>query len=540
MGFRAGIKRKPPALAIFLIIFLGLALRLFVWQNCSIVNPDAISYIHQAKALYYGQWHELTRCGLSHLSIYPPLITAAHHITNDWVVAARIISLVFGLAMLTVLYNLLRLFFDEEISMLVLLLFTLIPIFVKGSIQIIRDPEFWFLYVLGLYFLFRQREKTLALDTVWSGLCFSLAIWCRIEAVFILIMSAFYVFFSRKHRRFLWLFLFFMPLALILSGLLLWATAHGISLKNIHRVNEIFVRAAFPLHQYRYLETILLQMIKETPQGIVSHFLSEARNTIWLVGLGTLVNRLCEGFFYPYILVALAGLAGIGKEIRKDMRIPFLLTLTVFAIFFLYFHILFVWRISYRNMAVIIIPCAVLTGFGFRNSLNFLNTRAPFQKSGAVWFLAALVLLFGLARNLMPEKQNMAVFKEIGQLIEKEDRGKGPVTVSSCSRSPGWVSFYANLNYPGTYCGNQQAYQWKEIERDPRTFYERLTDEGIRYFLWEETCCSKEALRALLETESGRFKKRGEWHHPTTGQMILYERVGLRNENQALDPARTD
>ena len=37
---------------IYLVVLLGLAIRLLAWTNTQVVNPDGTLYIHQAKAIY--------------------------------------------------------------------------------------------------------------------------------------------------------------------------------------------------------------------------------------------------------------------------------------------------------------------------------------------------------------------------------------------------------------------------------------------------------------------------------------------------------
>ena len=57
----------------WLVILIGLGLRLWVCLHTVIVNPDGALYIHQAMALYFKNWNSLKTCGLTFLSSYPVL-----------------------------------------------------------------------------------------------------------------------------------------------------------------------------------------------------------------------------------------------------------------------------------------------------------------------------------------------------------------------------------------------------------------------------------------------------------------------------------
>ena len=170
------------------VLFVGLVLRLIAWANTSVINPDGALFIHQARALYFGQMDTLF-CVQSDLPNYPIMIAGAYWLFHDWVFSARIVSFVFGFGTLIPLYFLFKRFFDDRVSVLGTLVFAVIPIFVGSSVDLIRDPILWFFAALGFYWF------TLALDNkspwflTWSCLSFMMASWARIEAAFIILFS---------------------------------------------------------------------------------------------------------------------------------------------------------------------------------------------------------------------------------------------------------------------------------------------------------------------------------------------------------------
>jgi len=178
-----------------LIILLGFAIRLFSFHYTYIINPDGVLYIHQARAIYYGIKDSILTCSMSYLSNYSILIVLAYKIFGDWVAAAKSVSLFFGTITLIPLYFLLDRFFKKEITVLTTLVFALIPIFVAKSVDVVRDPIYWFFSVLGLYLFVSQIEKRNYLYLILSSLCFLMAAWARIEAILFVLAS--FIFMTR-------------------------------------------------------------------------------------------------------------------------------------------------------------------------------------------------------------------------------------------------------------------------------------------------------------------------------------------------------
>ena len=61
--------------------------------------------------------------------------------------------------MIIPLYLFLRRFLDEKTSFLTTFIFVMLPLFVDQSVNVIRDPSYWFFSVLGLYLLVYDDEK---------------------------------------------------------------------------------------------------------------------------------------------------------------------------------------------------------------------------------------------------------------------------------------------------------------------------------------------------------------------------------------------
>ena len=89
-GFQSrGYFLTPAIIWFFIVLIIAVVLRCMAWSNTSVITPDGAAYIFQAKAIFYGQWHDIADCGAGFKSFpaYPFLIAAFYHVFPDWVIA---------------------------------------------------------------------------------------------------------------------------------------------------------------------------------------------------------------------------------------------------------------------------------------------------------------------------------------------------------------------------------------------------------------------------------------------------------------------
>jgi 4-amino-4-deoxy-L-arabinose transferase-like glycosyltransferase len=151
---------KPRLCAPIVWVLAGaFVLRVYSAALRCAVNPDGAQYLFQASAIFNHQWHDLLACKLSYISPLPFLIAVCFGIFRDWIIAGQAVSVFFGTATLVPLYYPLRRFSDVTISTLTVLIYALVPVFVEGSGNILRDPVFWFFSVLGMLMFARQLDE---------------------------------------------------------------------------------------------------------------------------------------------------------------------------------------------------------------------------------------------------------------------------------------------------------------------------------------------------------------------------------------------
>jgi len=505
------------------VILLGFAIRLFICQFTYIINPDGVLYIHQARALYYRQWESLTTCSMSFLSIYPVIISWAYSIFNDWIIAAKSISVLFGSMTLIPVYLLFRRIFDDKISTLGTLVFALMPVFAIRSADVVRGPVYWFFSVLGIYFFVsRFYGSKFRLYLFLSCLSFLLASLARIEAMMFIALSLFFLL-IKDAKKIQSSAFFILPSFIALFLILSSSIFLDLSISSIFRINEIQVKFSGPFIEHINLRAYLQDLSNQQHIETVKFFLHKARNLTWLIAIGTLFVYVVKVFFYPFFLLFLAGFMKLNGKIKEIKPIFYLLILSVAALVVLYFHILQTWIISQRFMVLFVLPSFIFIGFGLKNLTNFLKARLSLSLPAALSLVCLLVLVFGLSKDLKPREADKLVFREIGEFIAKQEGNSKEIEIAASLHTIRWLSFYANLNYPGAPCPQPCSSFLAIVGDSYKCFIRNLHRNKFRYFLWEEKHWPNHTFNFIEQKKADDFSELRRWNHPDTGRMILFK-----------------
>jgi len=505
-----------------LVIGLGFVIRLFCFHYTAVINPDAPLYIHQARAIYYGLYDSLATCPLGYLSNYPIFVAGAYPIFGDWVAAAKSVSLLFGILTLIPLYFLARRFLDERISILVTLIYALMPVFVDRSVDVVKGPAFWFFSVLGLYLFVNQLDKKNNIYLLISSLCFLMATWARAEGVLFIAVSFVFILLAKQDKKFEKLFVFAIPVIAIILLIIASLVVYQPSLPLL-RYQAMIGFLSSPFSGYEALRAGL-ESLKDYAQGPVKPFYIDwVRHLVWFVALGIVLINLAAAFFYPFFLVFLFGLLGVWERIKNDRRVLYFALLGIGALIVLYMYVLRSQTMSTRFLAIFLIPSFVFLGFGLEKLMLFLRSRFDLRESIAFFIICLLILGFSLPKNLKPREKDKVVFKEIGALIAEREGNETEILVATSQHSVRWISFYANAKFKGAPCP-EKNYDLKNVLGGSYSeFVENLRGRGIRYFLWEEKHWPSQTADYLRIGNPEDFIKIGTWTHPDTGKLMLFE-----------------
>ncbi len=505
------------------VFFAGFLLRLYACLSTFVVNPDAAIYIHQARAIFFGQLDKVVTCGTGFVSNYALFIAGAYAVFKDWILAAQAVSLLFGSGVLIAVYSLARRFFDTTISALVMLVFAVMPVFVSRSADAVRGPVYWFFMTWGLYASIRHTEKRGCLYLLLANIFFLMAAWARIEAVLLIILTSVYLLLFQRERPVKKGIVFLLPT--IIASIVSFTAMSRFDLpaSTLLRVNEIGSKVTAPMLQYQQLREHLKDLAARNRDGLTEHFLPEARNLVWLVALGTLINRVLEAFFYVFLLIFLLGFAGFRKRVREDPRLIYFLLLACGGFILLYAHTLDNWMIYYRFIAIIIYPCTVFCGFGLERIVRFCTSRLHFRVGGIYTAIAVLIVAVTLPKNLDARREDKQVFRQIGEYVALKEGNSREISVLASMDTIRWFSLYANLNYPGVVCPQPYIRFDTIVGKTYPHFVKQLRKRQVKYFLWEEKHWPTKRFNLSKKYHRRHFRELNRWFHPDTGQMILYE-----------------
>jgi uncharacterized membrane protein YfcA len=516
--------RLTPEKISFLGVFvIAVALRLIAWSNTPVIAPDGVIYISQAKAIFYGQLEEIAKCtGVDILSVYPFLIALFYNVFSDWIIAAKAISFIFGVATIIPLYFLLRQFFDYKISALTSLIIAVNPFFVSTSVEILRGPIYWFFSVLGLYLFTVCIKKENQLFLLLSSISFLLAAWTRIEGILFFAVSFLYLLFKNRNIRSVLIFIF--PAIIGFAVTFFIASFKDISIHDLHRGDDILNRIAGIFSGYLKISGEIKELagaIDGSTNGVLKLFLVEARMNAWLIALGTLINRILETFFYPLVIPVLLGFGKL-RKIKEDPRIFYFMLLVISSLLVLYFSIFYIWVLEPRYIALFILPSMIFAGFGLETIIKWSRRMFRVNRLLVIIFLACIMVLSTFPKNSKYRHFDKLVYKEISEFIMKQEgENQQAINVSASMATQRYISFYTNLNYKGAICHNPSMRNCWELFAEDDYFIQQLKRRNIKYFLWtEKTWLNNNIKIAKYEKY---LKELGRWKHYDTGEMILFE-----------------
>ncbi len=507
------------------IFFLGLCLRGWALYSTVLINPDGALYIFQAKAIFNFQWHILNSCSLSFVSVHSILIAFAHLFIRDWILSAQLISFIFSTATLIPLYLYCRCFCDESIALLTLLIAALNPVMCSNAGEVVRDPTFWFFIAFGLYFTVRyfdHSDRNYLL--VLSCTAFALAAWARIEAILLLCLTPVILVFLGKKGIWRRLLSYCLPISIIAGIAIFLIVAYKIPIQSILRLGNFDQRVAGSVINYKYIAAEIEHLTQASTSERLSFFLPEVKNHIWLIGLGTMLNRALEAFFYPFVIFLVTGLWQYPKRPCTKVHYRYALTTTICAFFLLYLHLLNAWIMEYRFMMLLMIPAIPFFGAGIQWWLKFVVNKWSINQSNVIAIAAGLMVLTAVPKNIQTRDPDKIVFRNIAETARSMTPINEPVLISSSIHTHQLLTLYANIDLDNPLCHDVRIKNsWSKYSSNIDLMIQDLKTRNIHFFLYEEKnwpLPNFDTDRLLNRTDLLMI---GHWKHRDTGLMKLYK-----------------
>jgi hypothetical protein len=173
---------------LILATILNASLLLFT-RNAGI-NNDGKLYIAAAKQLAMGHFAEA-------LAIYPmpsysALISYVHSVIPDWILAARLISVICWILVLAPVYLLTTDLFDRRAAFWACLLLAVTPEIVRLAPLVLRDHPYTLLFLWAAYFAQRAVGAQRMVYAVAAGVLACLSLLFRLEGVILLAACSFF------------------------------------------------------------------------------------------------------------------------------------------------------------------------------------------------------------------------------------------------------------------------------------------------------------------------------------------------------------
>lgn len=521
------LSRKLPlssfgAKTLPLIVTLGVFVRILAFFNLTVINPDGILYIAQAKAIASGQWDFLTSCGLQYVSLYPFLIAFFHLFVPDWIVSGQLVSLTFGCGLLVLIYPLVRCFSSPLISRLTVLLFALTPLLVRYSVDVMRDSTYWFLYCASVVvFLvsekYLNKKLPLFLGLISAFVLALLASWCRIEALILLPAFFLYCLSLLKEERVRRASLLFVLLALLIGMGMVGILPHHSDFFALVRLQEAAEKFYEPMKSYVLLRSQLHTLASGYGFSLIGNFLDEAHHIAWSMPFAVILANACESFFYPFLPFYFLGFAEMAKQRISQTPLLLVCLLLLFGCIVLYVHVLHTWVMTYRFIALLLLPSSVVAALGIERCL-----KGVFPKLGQQWAVMAIVVwivVCSFDKNIQPIEADKAVYPVIAQKSVHLSRDPHPVLIAGLDTVVHrWVSFYATAENDCPVCYTQSIVAPSSMEN----LIAVMRDKKMEFLLWEEHAWAKKAFGRSPAAFFDQFNQIGQWTHVDTGKLILF------------------
>jgi hypothetical protein len=167
------------------LVLLCLVPRALVACKIRSVCPDGVLYIQLAEALDKGDLQSGLR--EMRLNTLPLILLGLHRMGLDWELAGKIWGVAISSLTVLPLFGLARRQFDDRVAAVACLLYAFHVKLIEWSPEMIRDPTFWFLFMLSLYLLWRAVTEVRLRWFACGGLAVVLAFLTRVEGLFLLI-----------------------------------------------------------------------------------------------------------------------------------------------------------------------------------------------------------------------------------------------------------------------------------------------------------------------------------------------------------------
>jgi len=180
---------------------------------------------------------------------------------------------------------------------------------------------------------------------------------------------------------------------------------------------------------------------------------------------------------------------------------------------------------SYRYMALFIIPSLVVMGYGLTRCTVIAHNRWGIKKSTALILILSMILTVSVAKALKPRQIEQLPYKEAGLLLLKNEGNKRGIAIASDTITQGakWVSFYANLNYDGYLKLHERNNSIIPIPSNDPNLISFLMAKKIKYCMINRSLWDESNFKKIMEQNGSAFTLIWEKDEPDNGKTFLIQ-----------------
>jgi 4-amino-4-deoxy-L-arabinose transferase-like glycosyltransferase len=423
------------------IIFLSVTIKILFAIVDPVINQDGTLYIKAAKQIAAGDFRAALE--IYSMPLYPLLIVLMHGLVNDWVWAARMISLTSMVFAIFPLYLITKELFSQRAALWSCLVFALVPLPNEWAMDVIRDSAFLFFFAWAVYFCIRVITRKKIIYYFPAAVFACVALLFRIEGVFfflvVLLVFTFFLIQNRSEWKFWLKGIVAWFILLVLIGGVLVGTALLSDRVSLNRLNEVgrevenIGRLGFLDNYYvLYAELKKMEGIPPFSDGnqnilaITRHYMA----VIYMFGiLEYMVRVLFPVFLIPLIL-------GLGYQWEKKHGF----VMSVLLIYLLMFHYSMIKR-DFLEIRFVFAPVFLLypwVGHGLDYIWNKVRKIAQPWVPAVVFFALFIMLpLYKTGNNIYSQD---TILREAGQWLAMTPEFVDARLTTTDSR----ISFYAD------------------------------------------------------------------------------------------------
>ena len=403
------------------------------------INNDGLLYISAAQQFASGHLKE----GLSlyPMPLYSFLITIVHFLISDWVLAARLISLIFLILTIIPLYLISKDLFDKRIAFWGCLAFVLAPLPTSWVVYVTRGPVFIFFFAWAVYCALKAIRHKKPGFFVLTAVLSWFSILLRVEGI--IFIPAFFLFLaysaisnSQKRSLFLKGIIIWVAFPVFIFGLLFITMGDNvISFNRMEQVVQVLQDTANLnfLDNYRLIYDHLKQVENSPPfSGMHYSFAETARNfmpVIYLLGFfKAFIKALFPLFIIPFFL-----------GFKHSLTRSHILVLFIVVSFLLVFYYSLIVR-DFISPRFLFVPAFLLfpwIGAGMERMVIFLKQSSKPKILSTVFIVIFILVPVGKIANSCKKHDN--TISIAGKWLGKDPKFNNARIITNDLRIP----FYA-------------------------------------------------------------------------------------------------